>query len=348
MTDSLREIQLASGGIMEGDRAPCHYGDPEREYASATTAAALFDLTDRAHVEITGNDRHAFLHNFCTNDIKKLEPGQGCEAFVTNIKGRVLGHVFVFATETALWLETVGGAEAKLIAHLDRYIIAEDVELFDRTPEFGELLVSGPAANERLRSLGVATADGPLAHVASEWNGIPLDARNVDWLGNPAVLLLASRDQIPRLWQSLTEGEIPPAGGDCFHALRIESLFPLYGVDITDEQIAQEVGRTSQAISFVKGCYLGQEPIARLDAMGHVNRALRGLRLESGPAPAAGSAVIDDAGNNIGSITSTAISPGSGQPVALAYLRRGSLEPETTVVLQEGNIPAIVFATDDE
>jgi hypothetical protein len=138
-----------------------------------------------------------------------------------------------------------------------------------------------------------------------------------------------------------------PAGAAAFEALRIEAGFPVYGVDITDANLAQEVNRTVQAISFAKGCYLGQEPIARIDAMGHVNQQLRGVRLSAGPAPAAGAEVLtaDAEPRKIGQVTSAAISYPSNQPVALAYLKRNFDSPglQVGVALPRGAIAGQVF-----
>ena len=125
---------------------------------------------------------------------------------------------------------------------------------------------------------------------------------------------------------------VTPAGGAVFEALRIEAGFPLYGVDISEDNIAQEAGRTKQAISFTKGCYLGQEPIARLDAMGHVNRELRGMRLAEGPVPRGQTPVFDESGaQQVGTITSAAMSYADNKPVALAMLRAQATRPGTSV-----------------
>lgn len=330
---------------MPGAERPNDYGDPAAEYSAAVDGAAVLDVSDRTLVELTGRDRAKFLHNFCTNDIKRLSPGQGCEAFLVNVKGRVLFHGFVFAGPESLWIETVPGAAAALVPHLDRYLITEDVQLHDRTPEWGELLVSGRQAAGRLATLlPGADALPPYGQTAAEWNGLMIWVRRVDLLGAPGFLLATRRERMADLWQALVEAGCRPAGTAAFHARRIEAGMPLYGVDITDDQLAQEVGRTAQAISFTKGCYLGQEPIARIDALGHVNRELRGLRLEQGPPPAAGAAVLAD-GKEIGTITSSAPIPGDDTAVALAYLRRPFTNPGTAVTVRGDSetVPAVVF-----
>lgn len=313
---------------------PDHFGDPTAEYRAACTSAALFDLSDRATLELRGGDRLSFLHNFCTNDIKKLRPGEGCEAFLTNIKGRIVGHILVFAEEEALWLDSVPGSGPAVAAHLDKYLISEDVQITDRTSERGALFVAGPAAAARLNSLLDAGIDDlpPYGSRRVTCGRLDVTVRRVDFTPHPGYALVAPRGALPELWDKLASAGTPPAGAAVFEALRIEAGFPRYGVDITDDNIAQEAGRTRQAISFTKGCYLGQEPIARLDAMGHVNRELRGLRLADGPVPPPQSPIFDESGaQQIGTITSAALSYADGKPVALALLRTQATRPGTRV-----------------
>src|SRR5439155_9007426 len=114
---------------------------PPEEYEALTAGAGVVRLNQRTLIELTGRDRAAFLHNFCTNDIRGLKPGGGCEAFITSVQGRILGHVLVFCGAETLVLETVPGQSDRLLTHLDRYLIREDVTLADRTGEWGELLL---------------------------------------------------------------------------------------------------------------------------------------------------------------------------------------------------------------
>jgi len=338
-----------AGGDSSAPRTPLHYGDPLAEFEAGRNGAALFDVSDRTQIELTGGDRAAFLHNFCTNDVNRLQPGDGCEAFVTSVKGRVLGHIFVFAEENSLWIESAADAEAPLLAHLDRYLITEDVELHGRTEEFGELFVTGPQAEAVLKEAGLPgdrKSSGTHA-IVSQWRDIAsLRIRRVDWFETPGFLLCVPRDRLSSLWKHLSEtGVIRPAGSKAFHVLRIEAGFPLHGADISEENLAQEVARTRKAVSFTKGCYLGQEPIARLDAMGHVNRELRTLKLQPGPAPDVGAAIFSpEDGKEIGRVTSVGQLTSDHAPVALGYVRSRFSPPgtEVTVAVGENRVPAMV------
>lgn len=348
---ALHDVQQSADAVFADSAAVApravHFGDPRVEYEAATSAAALFDLSDRSQIEVTGGDRVTFLHNFCTNDVKKLQAGEGGEAFVTNVKGRILAHVFVFATDQALWIETVANAEETLLAHLDRYLITEDVELHGRTAELGELFVSGKQASQALNNNGIDVPDlGPYGHTSAQPGEFPVVVRRVDLLGAPGYLVSVARAYVATLWEQLHEAGAQPAGSAAFHPLRIEAGMPLYGVDLSEDNLAQEAARNSQAISFTKGCYLGQEPIARIDALGHVNRELRGLQLSSGKPPEPGAPVFTgDDSQEIGHVTSSALSYSDDRPVALALLRSNWTAPGTEVTVKCGDEPvrATVF-----
>ena len=318
-----------------------HFGTPENEYQSAQESAVLFDLSHRDQLELRGNDRQKFLHNFCTNDIKSLEPDQGCEAFNTNVQSRILGHIFAFNHEESIWIDTAPGESKAIINHLDRYIILEDAYFKLRTPEFGNLYLSGPQSTAIFSQLGIKI--GPLEvnqQIRVTDSDSQLTVRRVDWLGQPGFLCCLQYVNIDELWSNLTEAGATPAGQDTFQALRIESLFPMYGIDLSEENLAQEASRTERAISFKKGCYLGQEPIARIDSLGHVNRELRSIGLDQSWVPPAGTKVIiNDAEEHreVGTISSSARSYGKYPAVAMALIRRGSNEPETKVKLVSGD-----------
>lgn len=320
------------------------------ERAAAVNDVAIFDVGDRIQIELTGRDRLKFLHNFCTNEIKKVQVGQGCEAFVTSIQGKAIGHIFVFAEAESLWIESVAGSALPLITHLDRYLITEDVRLTDRSTEFTEFLLVGPRSTAVLEQLNVPVSQLPLnGHVQHDAANLPLrSVRRVDWFETPTWLLSVSRDNAESVWHRLAQAGANPAGPETFHALRIAAGFPLFGLDITEDQLVQEVGRTSRAISFTKGCYLGQEPIARIDSMGHVNRELCRLMISTntGPLPQPGTTIFETHAADakpIGQITSSAWSLQAhvaDHPIALAYLRSRFLAAGSKVVV--GELDAIV------
>ena len=342
--DALREAQRANGaGAWEADQ-PLDFGDPAAEYRAAQEACALVDLTDRAQIEITGDDRVTFLNNFCTADIKQAAVGSGGEAFATNIKGRILAHLLFFVGESAIWIDCDGPVATGLLEHLDKYLITEDVTLADRSADWGEMALLGPQAASVAAELA-PPADGLALnqHVSTEWGAV----RRCDMTRAPGWLLCAPYTELASLWNRAVAAGAQPCGRSAFEALRIEACFPRTGVDLTGENLAHEAGRTSRAISFTKGCYLGQEPIARLESMGHTNQELRGLRIASGDVPERDAVVLGgEEQKPVGRITSSALSSESGEGVALAVLRREVCTAGTEVMIErDGGEPlrATVF-----
>lgn len=327
---------------------PEDFGDPRAEYRAGHDAAALFKLPERTHIELTGRDRAKFLHNFCTNDIRGLAPGRACEAFITNVQGKVLAFISVYATPEALWITTVPGCAEGIIRHLSRYQITEDVTFTDRSQDRGTILVAGPNAPQVVDSVLPAAANlGAMQVTEVQFDQAMVQLRRHDFLRLPGLVVVAPPATIEVLCGRLTSAGARAAGRNAFEALRIEAGFPLYGVDITDANLAQEASRTTQAISFTKGCYLGQEPIARIDALGHVNQQLRGLRLENAALPAPRSEIFTPGADsrNVGHVTSSAFSYADDRPVALAYLRRGFETPGVTLEVRANgpSSPAVVF-----
>lgn len=309
---------------------------------SAIDGAALFSLTGRTQVEITGADRASFLHNFCTHDIKRLATGQGCEAFVTSIKGRILFHVLVFAAAESLWIESEPGCGPALVAHLDRYIITEDVQLADRTPELGQLYVSGAGAEAVVQKLAPTPIElPPISGQVLLPEGM---IRQFAFGSAPGYSLVVPITAVDA-WQTklLAAGAIA-APMELFEALRVEAGFPKHGVDLTEDHLAQEANRTKLAISFTKGCYLGQEPIARIDALGHVNRSLCGVVTVEPAAFPAGSEVFasPDAPAPVGQLTSAAVWPLTNRGIGLGLLRREIARDGAECFVGPTRIPAHV------
>ena len=271
--------------------APATSAEFETHYAALTSGAGLVNFNNRTQIEITGADRAQFLHNLCTNEVRKLAAGEGCEAFLLNVKGHIVGHVLLFVGPNSIVLETVPGQAEKLIGHLDRYLIREDVQLYDRSAQpsaqpiekqWGELLLAGPRAEAILIEQGLKMPhEVRCAHSAAELRGIPVWIRRVDLVGPGAFLIASPMETLDRVSQAIVAAGADWCATDVFDTVRIEQGMPWYGRDISEETLPQEIDRNAQAISFIKGCYLGQETVARIDALGHVNRLLRGVRFSA-------------------------------------------------------------------
>ena len=293
-----------------------HYGDPQEEYRAAREHAALFDLSDRGKIELAGKEALFFLNNLCTNDVKNLSVGSSCEAFLCTAKAKVVAHILVgHHPSDVLLLHFEPGQEERVLNHLNHYLISEQVEITDRTKELGQFHLCGPKAHSLLEK------DLP--------ESMPF-FRN-DPLGLPGFDLFFSADKTQEVWQSLVNAGPRPAGRDTWEMLRIEAGTPVYGKDIDENRLVMEVGRTQQAISYTKGCFLGQEPIVMARDRGHVNRTLLGITIQGGGPAASGTPLFQE-GAEIGQVTSSVDSFRLG-PIALAYLKRGHQTPGTIVEL---------------
>ena len=219
--EELAAYQLQTGGVpldgrlvidpsRLGSPRVLHFGNAQDEYQAALSESALFDTSDRGQIELTGKDARAFVHNFCTNDVKRLTAGEGCEAFMTNVKGRILAHVFVFVTRDSVWIDLPADHDETIAAHLDHYHFQESVEIRKRTENFGELYAAGPHASDHLRSAGLSVP--PIAayqHAMSEVQEWPVVLRRVDLWQTPGFLISASREHLVNLWQLLSEHICP-------------------------------------------------------------------------------------------------------------------------------------------
>jgi folate-binding protein YgfZ len=319
---------------------PAHYrGGVLREYRRARERAARFDASHRGKVELVGSEAGRFLQGLCSNDVLRLKPGTGCEAFLLNVKARVVAHLFVYCTGAsadAFELDMEPGLAEKVCQHLNHYLISEQVTISDRTADLAQVHLAGPKAPALVaRLFGSEWGDEQYQHrTAGAWGTI----RRHDRLGMPGYDFLFPRiaPQMLDTWGAMSQLAIPLAGRDAYEALRIEAGTPAYGRDIDETHLGPEVGRTAQAISYTKGCYLGQEPVCRIRDLGQVNRTLLGVKIQGQTPVPHGAKLLRD-GAEVGQVMSSAFSPGLGLVVALAYVRRGSQQPGTAVEVEAGD-----------
>lgn len=294
----------------------------DSSYEALTQRAGFAELAGRTLIEVAGPDRASLLHSFTTGDIKRLTPGTGCEAFVTSPQGKTLGHVFVFCETDRLLLDTSPAQAAVLIAHFERYVITEEVAFVDRTADRCVILLAGPQAAVILEKMTGATPPAELLdHVPATVGGQAVCVRRTPYAGSHSYFVESAADAAMAVQEALAAAGAVAAHPAAVEAVRLEAGFPLFGQDITGDNLPQEVARDRQAISFTKGCYLGQETVARIDALGHVNRLLRGVRFAGTKIPPAG-ALLLAAEQPVGHVTFAAWSPLANAPLGMAYIRR--------------------------
>jgi folate-binding protein YgfZ len=284
------------------------------------------------------------LHNLSTNDVVGLAIGAGCEAFLCTAKAKVVAHLLIYHLllgdgREAYWLDVAPGEAEKVIKHLDHFVISEQVEFADRTREFAQIHLAGPQAHAILEKAVKDTVPelAELQHMMRTFGPAgTCHVRRHDPLGVPGYDIVCLRGRAESVWRLLIASGARPAGRSTYEGLRIEAGTPQYGLDIDENTLAPEVARTEQAISYTKGCFLGQEPIVRVRDIGQVNRTLIGLRIE-GTTPASHGAKLFRDGKEVGFVTSSALSPGIGKVVALGYVRRGHTEPGTPLDVEVGS-----------
>ncbi|MBB4664127.1 YgfZ/GcvT domain-containing protein [Conexibacter arvalis] len=297
-------------------------GQLSEQERAVRAGAGLVDRSERGKLALTGGEAKRFLQGQVTQDVEALEPGSGAyAAFLTN-KGKMLGDLRILDAGDELLLDTERVALQALFTMIRRYSLGFDVELHRRTLERGLLSLVGPESRALLgdaaASLGTAEHD----HVAAELDGIPLRLV-ATWAG---VDLIVESGRTAELAAALAARGATPVDEEVAEALRVEAGRPRYGVDLDDATIPQEAGLNERAVSFTKGCYVGQETVARLFYKGKPNRHLRGLRLSEPVAP--GTELTLD-GRRVGAVGGVARSPRHG-PIALALVRREA-EPGATV-----------------
>lgn len=330
----LREQHLARGALLgerDGVELPLGYGDTFTEYKAAREAAALFDRSDRTILRFEGPDAVTWLHGMTTSDVKGLPVGQGQPTTLCTSKGKVIGLGTLIKRQEDLWLDLDPLCREPSLASLERLLITEDVIIHDASFKHSFLSLVGPKAAETLGAL-LGTVQLPEAlwsYVNFEYAGQEVFLRRGRVGGLPALEAWTSGDA---LFELLAKN-VPLAGWQAGELLRIEAGEPRYGKEVTDATIPQEAG-LDDAISYTKGCYLGQETIARLHYRGHVNRHLRSfVFLQDGLVPQSGAGIFVD-GEEKGKVTSACLSPRLQRPIAMGYIRREFAEPGTQVEVQ--------------
>jgi folate-binding protein YgfZ len=306
------------------------------QHAALSRGVGFALLSGRSIIAVTGSDRATFLHGFCTNSVKALMPGQGCEAFITSPQGKTLGHGLIFCELNQLVIDTAPGQAKTLIEHFNRFVLSEDVTFSDRSAELVDLLIAGPDSPTLMTNVcGARPPNGLLEHGAATIVGLEVIVRRVAYAGSECFCLQIASADVSALMNALAESGAVRCDEAAVEAARLEAGFPLFGRDITPDNLPQEIGRDAQAISFTKGCYLGQETIARIDALGHVNQRLVGLRFSNLQVPPSGTAV-SFGGKLVGRVTSAAWSPILNAPLALAYLRSGQSKAGISLETEAG------------
>jgi folate-binding protein YgfZ len=302
------------------------------EYRALREGCGLADRSWTGRLEILGADRQRFLNAYVTCDVKALQPGDGAYGFLTNPQGRILSDLVVLAHEDRLWLQLPPEQTEAVAKHLGKYILADRVEirpLEDMQP----VTLIGSRAAQALGDAALPPA-GDWKHARSRVHGTEVALQRTGRLGAEAYTLWVSAS-ISRLLTDrlLEEPGVTPAGPEALEVLRVEAGIPRFGLDFGPENFPQETG-AEEAVSYTKGCYLGQEVVARIHYRGGVQKSLRGLLLDA-PVPASGTPLLLD-GREAGKAGTVVESVALGRPIGLAILHRRAAEPGTRLEIEGG------------
>ena len=322
------------GGIEVVDS----FGAYEAEYASIRKGVGIMDLPQTSLVELTGDDRLDFLHRMLTQATQDLLPGQARRTFLLNGKGRIEADAIVLHEQDRTYLLVDVYQAPRLADRLEQYLFSEDVEIHNSGQDFFHIALHGPAATTLLRHVcGQMVADlGVMEHCRLTIADQACLCLRRDDTGSPGLHLLMPREGALLVYQALfvaldghtsdepLQGRGQPIGWQAYNTARIEAGNPLYQVDFGPNSLPHETNLLAEAVSFTKGCYLGQEIVARMQSLGHPKRVLVGIKMSDDQLPIAASEVFQPDGDTlrpgpvVGAVTSSTVSPMMGG-VAIGY-----------------------------
>ncbi len=330
-------------------RVPAQFGDLRGEYDAATEGAGLHDRSYRGLIKITGGDRAAWLHNLTTNDIKSIKLGCGLYSFSLNIKGRVLFDGNVLALPDALLLDVDCRWIGPAIEHLVKYIVMEDVQLADRSADFERLALVGPKASEVCERAGSVPSDEGIAqaeacgsltlgeslrHAEVRIGDVACRVVRHDFAGPASLELIVPAPNALEVWEHLLHiGEsagLRPVGLDALQVLRVEAGLPWSLEDIDAKVLPAETRQIERAVSFTKGCYLGQEIVERMRSRGAPANLLVGLAFDGGEVCTGASLTHD--GQTVGRVTSAVRSFKVDCRIGLGYVKSDLAESGTQLL----------------
>ncbi len=337
---NLAEKHRSAGAVMGeagGKEFPKVYGEPVAEFRAAGEGVALFDLSLRGKVEVTGPDAVPFLNGIVSADVEGLEAGCWCFAAILDTRGRYRADLRIFRLKDRILLDTPPFAKQDVLQMLLEMRLRSRAQIRDLTDELALLSLQGPRARVVWRNAGLGDAPGeggvlelpdPPVAVAG-YSETPAGGL---WVHLPATRAVA-------LWDALVAAGAAPCGLETLRVLRIEAGVPAWGVDIDPAVIPIEAGQ-KRALCFSK-CYPGQEVVSRIHFRGHVNRYLQILRVPSGEIPPPGARILSG-GREVGAVTSSGRNAWTGEAYALGYVRRQTLlQKDPLEVVWEGGTTAV-------
>jgi glycine cleavage system T protein len=330
----------ASFEEVTGWEMPVHYGDMAAEHRAVREAVGLADLSHRGKIRVTGDDRVKWLQSVISNDILPLQPGQGRYSSLLTHKGKMLTYFRLYLQADAVMVEDVGEIGDATFQALRKFLLyGTNAKMENCRESWGLLLVSGPKAPAVIRSaFGVDVADlTPVNFVTAQIGGQTALVMRTEETGEIDLEVMLPADGLPAAWGSLLEAGtalgIKAIGSQAREALRIEAGIPKAGTELNEEIVPPEANLEGKAFSLTKGCYPGQEVVARMDTYGNVRRRLVGLSLKDSVVPPTGARLFSG-DREVGWVSSAVYSPQLKTPIALAFPLRDFGKPGTMLTVE--------------
>jgi len=341
MRNRLTQSWERRGAVISAHTSrPLHFGHPGAELRAALGDCVLAEGSHLTRLLASGPDYLNLLQRLSTGDVAALGPGQGRPTILTTAKGRIVERLFVHRRDDGGVLSLGGpGAGARVIEHLARYTFSEDLGLAEITDETFQFLLVGPRAASAMEAIGLATPEAFHLRKGAV-SGVDVNVLGQDGWSGEGFSIVGSEDHSAEVWDALlpaverTGGR--PAGDEAIEARRVLRGLPASGHELTEEHNPLEAGQW-EAVSFDKGCYVGQEVVARLRTYDKVSRALVGLALPAGVALPPLGAPLFDGDSRVGNLTSAVLPPDREAPVALGYVKRNALRADLELRIGEGD-----------
>jgi folate-binding protein YgfZ len=311
--------------------------DLDHEYRVLRSGAGIVDCANRVRLRITGTARAKFLQGILTNDVSGLSAGRGLYAAVLTGKGKMQADLTVYALSDWWWVDAEPELAEKLPGLLSRYTIGTDAAVSNLAATHSILSIYGPNAPRVVAAAfpALSVPSGNLAVSDMDWGGHRLIVADAAYPGTPGFKILAQTEAIEPARRAVLAAGGNAVDPGALEVVRIESGVPRFGIDMSEENFPPEARIEERAISYTKGCYMGQETIARIKTYGHVNRLLVGLHADTDRPVHAGTRIFstDDETKDIGYVTSSVVSPALGRVITLGYVHRTFEAPGTHVAL---------------
>lgn len=326
---------------------PADYGDSSGEYnAIRGESAGVIDLSIRGRIRVSGSEALMFLNGLVTNDMKALQENSWLPAVFPNVQGRIIAAVRIVRQQDGFLIDTEATTRDSVLRNIDRFTLAGDFRVTDLSYATTMVSLQGKAVKHILEKVLGRSVDLP-GHSAQvmEWREQSLTLLRATHTGEDGFDLIVPNENATALWDTLVEAGARPVGYDAWETLRIEAGIPRFKHDMDETNVVTETN-LDDAISYTKGCYVGQEIVIRIKHRGHVAKKLTGLVFEKQETIEPGKQIYSEAGNEIGRITSATFSPVLNRSVALGYIRYEFLTAGTKVKVSSGDEKTAASVTD--